>query len=192
VKRRRSWFRRLGTLVICLLLGVVLTVWVAWTAMLVPAAHSKRAGAWTAISSRRGTAIASSQHLGATRTMRMVRLSVQGEVTYSTDIWSGWPADAMGYTLEFGAAPYAVRGALTPPHRLIPKDGLVRDSHLLPLVPLWPGFVIDTLVYTALCWLLFFSPFTLRRIIRIRRGRCPACGYDMRGLDACPECGDEA
>jgi hypothetical protein len=61
----------------------------------------------------------------------------------------------------------------------------------LPVVPALPGFVVDVSFYAALSWLLFFAPFTLRRVVRARRGRCLKCGYDMRGLDACPECGAE-
>ena len=62
----------------------------------------------------------------------------------------------------------------------------------LPLKPLFPGFYIDTALYTSLWWAaLFFRP--LRRSRRIARGLCPACAYSLKGLppDAtkCPECG---
>jgi hypothetical protein len=68
----------------------------------------------------------------------------------------------------------------------------------LPTRPLWPGFVVDTLFYAVILWLLIPGPFVLRRVIRIKRGRCPKCGYDLRGQPpevgaapgrGCPECG---
>ena len=61
--------------------------------------------------------------------------------------------------------------------------------------PIWPGFLINTLFYAIILWLLIPGPFVLRRLIRIRRGRCPRCGYDLRGQPpeagaaGCPECG---
>ncbi len=64
-------------------------------------------------------------------------------------------------------------------------------NQMLPLRPIWPGFLINTVFYTAILWPLYISPFILRRHIRHKRGRCIKCGYDLRGdLDAgCPECG---
>ncbi len=68
---------------------------------------------------------------------------------------------------------------------------------ILALKPLWPGFAINTVLYAAILWVLFAAPFALRRRLRIKRGLCPACGYDLRGrgrapgnsTDLCPECG---
>ena len=59
------------------------------------------------------------------------------------------------------------------------------DSRVLPLRPLWPGFAVNTLFYAALLW----SPFVLRRFIRVRRGLCPACAYPRGESDVCSECG---
>ncbi len=61
----------------------------------------------------------------------------------------------------------------------------------LPVGPLWSGFAINTLFYAVILWSLILGPFALRRLIRQRRGLCPACGYDLRHgeHEACPECG---
>lgn len=63
----------------------------------------------------------------------------------------------------------------------------------LPLTPLWNGAAVNTAFYAAVFLLLIWGPSTLRRVIRVRAGRCTACGYDRRGLAAasapCPECG---
>ena len=63
----------------------------------------------------------------------------------------------------------------------------------LPYEVLWPGFTINTLLYAAIVWVVWLSPFTARRMIRRKRGHCLKCGYDLRGAEheACPECGVE-
>ncbi|MFI4915896.1 MAG: hypothetical protein ACIAS6_05235 [Phycisphaerales bacterium JB060] len=66
------------------------------------------------------------------------------------------------------------------------------DRFALPLLPLWPGFLINTLFYALLLFSAWRLPGVLRRVVRRRRGRCVGCGYDRGGLDpdaACPECG---
>ena len=62
---------------------------------------------------------------------------------------------------------------------------------VLGLSPLWIGFTINTLFYAGVLWLLIPGPFAFRRLIRRRRGLCPACGHDLRHGEhqACPECG---
>ena len=65
------------------------------------------------------------------------------------------------------------------------------SERALPLIPIWPGFAINTVFYAVVLWLLFAAPFVVRRRRRIRRGLCPKCAYDLRGTHAsvCPECG---
>ncbi len=57
--------------------------------------------------------------------------------------------------------------------------------------PICPGFVINTVFYAAVLWLLFAAPFALRRRRRIKRGLCPACGYQWGAgtSPVCTECG---
>ena len=61
--------------------------------------------------------------------------------------------------------------------------------------PIWPGFVIDTLFYAAIWFGLFHGVFfgvaSAKQAIRRARGRCPMCGYDLRGAleKGCSECG---
>jgi hypothetical protein len=88
--------------------------------------------------------------------------------------------------------PFRLESGMLLDYRQTPRGWLFR---ILPLQPLWSGFVVNTLFYTAIVWLLIRGPFVLRRLIRRRRGRCPKCGYDLRGQPpgpaaaACPECG---
>jgi len=85
---------------------------------------------------------------------------------------------------------------MTPPAK--PGDKMLNELRVLPLRPMCHGFAINTLFYAAILWLLFAAPGLGRRRIRIRRGRCAACGYDLRGHPppasgdrTCPECGEK-
>ncbi len=85
------------------------------------------------------------------------------------------------------------RGAIEFPDRPWKWD-VCRYPRTLPLLPFWPGFIVNTAVYAGVLWLLILGPFALRRLIRQRRGLCPPCGYDLRHgeQEACPECGATA
>lgn len=67
-------------------------------------------------------------------------------------------------------------------------------NRVIPLAPIWFGFIVDTLFYTAI-WLflmyLLAGPGIIKRTIRHSRGYCIRCGYDLHGMDhdKCPECG---
>ena len=97
----------------------------------------------------------------------------------------GWPTDALGYTYACNLRRIPA-GADSIPH---PLDSGVRRVH--PLRPIWHGFAVNTLFYAVVLWLLIPGPFVLRRFIRVKRGLCPACAYDLRHGEhgACPECG---
>jgi hypothetical protein len=62
---------------------------------------------------------------------------------------------------------------------------------LFPVLPLWPGFAIDTLFFAAIWFGVFFGFASGKRAIRRKRGRCLRCGYDLRGdlAAGCSECG---
>jgi hypothetical protein len=55
--------------------------------------------------------------------------------------------------------------------------------------PIWPGVVVNTIFYAAILWPLICGPFVFRRLIRRRRGVCPACAYPIGGAAVCSECG---
>ena len=103
----------------------------------------------------------------------------------------GWPLLSLKYEKHWhGAVPYPANwGIELWRHRSAAWSSFAVVT--LPLRPLWPGFSINTLLYAAIVWVLWSSPFTARRMIRRKRGHCIKCGYDLRESkdSGCPECG---
>ena len=107
---------------------------------------------------------------------------------------SGWPSLAMTGEIE-DTRP----GQTWPPvwnritHAFAVKSDAVwrhpRGLVVLPLRPIWPGFAVNTLFYAAALWLPTGGPFRLRRLVRTKRGLCPACAYPMGDSEVCSECG---
>ena len=63
------------------------------------------------------------------------------------------------------------------------------DRRVFPTRPIWPGFVINTTMYTVIIWLLLKAPFAIRGWRRIKRALCPKCAYPIGASDTCTECG---
>jgi hypothetical protein len=103
----------------------------------------------------------------------------------------GWPLRALAADLVFSPGqrldqPTVRWGiALGPTVQYAPT--------VLPLRPVWPGFLVNTLLLALLPGVVVAAPAALRRWQRRRRGRCARCGYDLRGHTntptRCPECG---
>ncbi len=108
---------------------------------------------------------------------------------------SGWPCRAMvQYEAEWGLG----RSRLTQDLGFI-RNGLPVPQYLqsvrlgtttpLPLMPLWTGFLANTLLCAAIPWLIMTGLAALKRSRRARRGLCIQCAYPNVGLRLCPECG---
>ena len=71
---------------------------------------------------------------------------------------------------------------------------------ILPLRPIFPGVIWSVLIYAGAVYfakrlLVFVYDLVVRRPIRAFRrldGLCERCGYELRGLPRCPECGSDA
>jgi len=76
-------------------------------------------------------------------------------------------------------------------YRAAVHDQFYGDSLVMPLIPIWPGVFVNAFFFAAIWFALVVGLRPLRRALHRRRGRCPMCGYDLRGeLDVgCPECG---
>ena len=98
----------------------------------------------------------------------------------------GWPTRCVRETSRLDTLTIIYRVSFPP----APPDwGQWFNDRLESIV--WPGFLINTLFYAVVLWLLWSAPFAARRLIRRKRGRCVKCGYDLRGAEheLCPECG---
>lgn len=67
-----------------------------------------------------------------------------------------------------------------------PRGELRRRLALMPR-PL--GFVVNTIIYSLLFGVIVYAPRTLKKGLRKRCNRCVNCGYPMSTLTQCPECG---
>ena len=67
------------------------------------------------------------------------------------------------------------------------------DGARLAIIPIWSGFVINTLFFGSMAWLVWRSGIAAKRgvmsSIRRKKGLCPACGYPAVPSGPCPECG---
>lgn len=66
-----------------------------------------------------------------------------------------------------------------------------RTLRLLPTTIIWPGLMANWAIYAFALFGVLAIPVAARRGWRLRRGRCAACGYDLRHdvSAGCPECG---
>ena len=108
---------------------------------------------------------------------------------------AGWPLLALHSPYRWTLMPkWTVKAELLGPGIVVSterKHYIMGLPFVLPLLIIWPGFAINTVFYAAILWLLTLGPFTARRIIRRKRGRCIKCGYDLRDdfSSGCSECG---
>lgn len=97
-------------------------------------------------------------------------------------LWFAVHADARGNTI-FNER--LVGGALLDGS----ASARIRSFRALPLIPFWPGLLINTLCWTLLLWFLTQAACAARRRLRTRRGLCPWCAYPVGSAPNCAECG---
>jgi hypothetical protein len=101
-------------------------------------------------------------------------------------LWASWDLAPRGMGVLIGFDKTMYHGIDLDPAGPVKVMDRIR---VLPLGPIWPGFIINTLFYTLLLWLLFFAPFAARRTLRRRRGLCRECAYPIGVSPVCTECG---
>ena len=117
---------------------------------------------------------------------------------HQTIVGIGWPARSFS-SLALHEVRFGVKGILFHQKQSSASfpgmTTIMMSNRGLPDRLIWSGFVVNTLVFAAVLWLLFVVNPILRRRQRIKRGLCESCGYSLRGRgresvsDKCPECG---
>lgn len=98
----------------------------------------------------------------------------------------GWPLRSVSRSYETVQGICPDPAYLSNPRRWALSERLRK----IPLFPLWPGFLLNAIVW-GFPVLLVPLVNGRRRARRTRRGLCVRCGYDLRSgsLTICPECG---
>lgn len=99
----------------------------------------------------------------------------------------GWPMRAAWFQCQ-ASDPTVVRGGLFLEYD--PTVNARSPARTLPLTPIWPGALVNTIAVALLIWLLIAAPRFIRRQARRRRGQCPACAYPVGASAVCTECGE--
>jgi hypothetical protein len=101
----------------------------------------------------------------------------------------GWPMICMAQRHEFDPANDRITrtNAIRMPRQLRQYV----EGSFLPLVPVWPGLLVNAALFGWLWFVVLACPNMCRKRIRKLRGHCPDCGYNRReaASDRCPECG---
>ena len=117
-----------------------------------------------------------------------VRRSADKLMDHRCTILAGWPLRAAighhDFLLGFHAAP-STEGTLILP-------SVAGRRPVIPLRPLWPGLLANWALLGLGSLGLLAAATPARGRWRRRRGRCPACNYEVGGLERCPECGRAA
>jgi hypothetical protein len=107
----------------------------------------------------------------------------------------GWPWPALGVEWDMDKPPGPGARARGAPLSTVVLSANGDRAPALPWRPIVSGLVLGTLVHAAL-WMMLLALLTApyrftRELMRLRRGCCIRCGYDLR-YDfprGCPECG---
>src|SRR5262245_32202201 len=111
----------------------------------------------------------------------------------------GWPMRAfdcviIGPTSTRAPSVYLVRHGFAQGAAVLQPQSLA-PIRVVPYRPVWVGLVVNTVFYGLVWWAIISAGVWLvgggRAQARLRRGHCPACGYDLLGnvAEGCPECG---
>lgn len=202
----RGWRSRLSRVMFAALLGVTATYVVAWRCCIVAAEQSRRGaisavigrfdatdryGAWWMAYAPSDAGDPGTSRLECVPGCELLTLyelpKRPGAIACVRMTKAGWPL-------------YAIEGnefrIPTHPGWRIERHGCMGLAILwpfgvesIPIRPILPGFIVDSTMFGAIAWLLLTIPGAAVRLIRRRRGQCPACGYPRGSSPICTECG---
>ena len=191
--------RRLLFIAVCLLLGAVVNVAVAWgCALLAPGTDTFE----------RYSGVVDSRLSPLVGDADLVLWGATGHSGYGYDVVettarplveSGWQYRSVvivtgeaGLPLRSVYGHFIAHGEFAPRRvwsLAAPRPFAGDPLSFLPFHPAWPGFAINTIFYATILWLLLLGAIALRRFLRVRRGLCPKCAYPIGESAVCTECG---
>ncbi len=191
--------RRITQIAVLLIGGAAVNVAVAWVLALRPIPDSRTIAlervvpAWQRYREPSWAEMPSSGNLYARLGQRCIVAGAYDEAREFClvyDVASGLPARSMSYavTLVHDTNVHRFFDDIRLPFS-IREIWFGQNGNRLPARIRRPGFVVNTLFYGGVLWLVFCGPSVLRRRLRIRGGRCPACGYPAGPAPVCSECG---
>lgn len=98
----------------------------------------------------------------------------------------GWPLRVLAFQCQ-ESDPMDVRGGLA--LRFDPTSPAMTPARTLPLIPIWPGAALNTIIICFIVCIPVAAMRAVRRHRRIKRSQCPGCGYPMGTSPVCTECG---
>ncbi len=203
---RWKWARRIA---LCLVLGAVVNVGVAWgCAAWSPDSNVRSMGGyrlgyerpawapnfatcccvWTHVRVSTGTGIEICKQYG------MNSGTICRDRSFRVTVVAGWPLRSLRGDLNhrechadhaderWTKLAWAARNSPTSVRLL---------TRLLPLEPLVTNFLLNTVFYGTVLFVPLFGVGVFKRRRRLNRGLCVRCAYDITGLRVCPECGQE-
>lgn len=101
---------------------------------------------------------------------------------------AGWPMRSLG------GCDYLTSGVTaSAPGPLADVPAWINPGgHKVPVSPLWDGVAVNTLLFALPFFAAAWGAERVRRARRMREGLCLRCGYAVKNLRRCPECGDLA
>lgn len=198
----RGLFARL---LVCLILGAVTTVGVAWLLAMYsvrwqqPVPVDVRGTDMPLVLRSFGRLHMSEFH--SNRSDERIR-SFGGYSLTGTDTREyGWPALAMKSRVQFYFEERGIASGWDLPKSELAQRGFpttrlpnwmgASTNDRLPIMPVFPAFLVNTLIFAAAWFVMLLAFGASKRARRQRRGLCPTCRYNLRGdfRSGCPECG---
>lgn len=195
---------------VVLVLGLVTSLVVAWACCIFPSRTFHKTGLSHSEAERAGQAHFQSRypiiHGYLLRAPGFHRLVVITELEdFDNDVYrfrsfnrirSGWPIVCLEGQWRETEDWTSVETAWLLP--LFQRFGpLELPNPIAPLKPLWIGFALNTALYGAAFWIVGVVFYAWRRRVRLSRGCCYACGYNLKGALSegdgdvtCSECGE--
>jgi len=107
---------------------------------------------------------------------------------YATEAQYGYPCHSLSCYI-WGSTARGRNYVDTIPKIRNTKFVRIDSSRLFPIHPLWPGFLINNILYSLVVYLIIVYTVYWRKEIRLVRLRCPGCAYPIIEWKLCPECG---